>query len=277
MPGRIWLIGGTQESGYLAADLAAHRIPFVVSVTTASAHALYQSVAFAQTDSRLWVGRLNDRTIADFLQQHQITAILDASHPFAVEISQLAIATAHRKALPYLRYERPALPAASSASPMARLSPVPMAPILQVDSLATLLQGDTWRSQRVLLTLGYRSLPAFQPWQSQATLFARILPSPIALETALAAGFTPDRLIALRPPISLELERALWQHWQISLVVTKASGTAGGEAVKRQLAQALGIRLITIARPAIVYPQQTADLETAIAFCQQVTEPVHSD
>ncbi|HEY9862494.1 MAG TPA: precorrin-6A/cobalt-precorrin-6A reductase, partial [Candidatus Obscuribacterales bacterium] len=85
----------------------------------------------------------------------------------------------------------------------------------------------------------------------------------------IAAGFTPDRLFAMRPPISPDLEKALWQHWQISLVVTKSSGIAGGEDIKRQVAAELGMPLVAIARPPIIYPQQTSDLTTALAFCQQ--------
>ena len=50
------------------------------------------------------------------------------------------------------------------------------------------------------------------------------------------------------------METALWQQWRISLVVTKASGTAGGEDIKRQVAAKLGIPLIVIARPQIAYP-----------------------
>ncbi|UZQ54922.1 cobalt-precorrin-6A reductase [Trichothermofontia sichuanensis B231] len=267
MVGHIWLIGGTQESAQLAAALSVAQLPWVVSVTTENARDLYRTTQLAHPDVQIWVGRLNDRTIDDFLGHYQVTAILDASHPFAVEISQLAIAAAQRHVLPYLRYERPAIPPSPDA---AVVSGNPEAPLFRrVDSLVTLLRSDTLQGERVLLTLGYRSLPAFAPWQSRATLFARILPSPIALETALAAGFTPDRIIALRPPLSLDLERALWQHWHISLVVTKASGEAGGETMKRQLAQALGIPLVTIARPTIAYPQQTQDIPTAIAFCQQ--------
>ena len=120
-----------------------------------------------------------------------------------------------------------------------------------------------------MLTLGYRMLPLFQSWQQQATLYARILPSQIALQTALDAGFTPNRLIALRPPISPALEQALWQQWQISLVVTKASGRAGGEATKQQVAAQLGVKLAAIARPVVQYPQQTSDFTTAVQFCSQ--------
>jgi precorrin-6A/cobalt-precorrin-6A reductase len=119
----------------------------------------------------------------------------------------------------------------------------------------------------VLLTVGYRYLHLFSSWQERSTLFARILPSVTALGAALAAGFSSDRLIALRPPVSVDLEKALWQQWQISLVVTKASGTAGGEDVKRAVAAELGIGLIAIARPEVVYPQQTSELSRALEFC----------
>ncbi|MEO1693470.1 MAG: precorrin-6A/cobalt-precorrin-6A reductase, partial [Cyanobacteria bacterium J06631_6] len=104
--------------------------------------------------------------------------------------------------------------------------------------------------------------------QERATLFARVLPKIASLEMATAAGFTSDRLIAVRPPISLAMETALWQQWRISLVVTKASGKAGGEDLKRQVAANLGIPLIVITRPQITYPQQTSDIKEVATFCQ---------
>ncbi|HEY9888120.1 MAG TPA: hypothetical protein V6D02_06945, partial [Candidatus Obscuribacterales bacterium] len=35
-------------------------------------------------------------------------------------------------------------------------------------------------------------------------------------------------------PISPELERALWQQWQLTQVITKASGHPGGEAQNKR-------------------------------------------
>jgi precorrin-6A/cobalt-precorrin-6A reductase len=255
--GKIWLIGGTQESAELARAIAQTQIPCLISVTTEAARSLYPVVS----NLHIQVGKLATDQIQSFLQTEQITAILDASHPFAVEISQLAIAISTELAIPYLRFERPT---SESATLDERDS------ILHLDSFATLLSGDYLIGERVLLTIGYRPLALFQPVQSESTLFARILPSPIALETALAAGFTTDRLIALRPPIDLALEKALWQQWQISLVVTKASGSPGGEDIKRQAALELGTKLIVIDRPSITYPQQTSSLPTALKFCHEL-------
>jgi precorrin-6A/cobalt-precorrin-6A reductase len=76
-------------------------------------------------------------------------------------------------------------------------------------------------------------------------------------------------LIALRPPISLELERALWQQWQITLVITKESGLEEGQAQKQQLAQELDIPLIVLKRPPLPDHPHTADLSEILNFCQQ--------
>jgi precorrin-6A/cobalt-precorrin-6A reductase len=261
MGDRLWLIGGTQDSKALAQQLVAAQIPCVVTVTTESARSLYPDAPTLTC----CVGALQAEEFPQFLQTYSVGAILDASHPFAVEISQRAIALAQAHRLPYLRYERPQVTPCSDQDTGSE----------SVDSVEALLASGSLAGERVLLTLGYRLLPLFKAYQSQAVLFARILPSVAALEGAIASGFTPDRLIALRPPISLDLERALWQQWKISVVVTKASGVAGGEDQKRHLASELGIRCVAIARPVLNYPQCTSDFTTALAFCQQLYHQNH--
>lgn len=252
-PRSIWLIGGTQDSTHLAQALIHAAIPTVVTVTTESARHLYPTHPLLT----ILVGTLDPGAMGSWLQHHRIAGILDASHPFARIVSQGAIAAAQRHRIPYLRYERPSL------------GDLPPAPAPS-DWHPQDLEETLWQGRRILLILGYRMLPQFQPWHDRATLFARILPSEIALKTALNAGFSPARLIALRPPISVNLERALWQQWDISLVITKASGQAGGEDIKRYLAEELGIPLVVLPRPFVAYPDQTSTLDQAIAFCQNI-------
>ncbi len=251
--GRLWLIGGTGEAVALAHSLATKKIFCLVTVTTAAAQASYAQGLGLEVE----VGRLSVDALPTFIQTRGIGAILDASHPFAVVISQGAIAAAQSLAIPYWRYERPPVTDLGSQIAPGRVS-----------DLNSVLRTNVLGGQRILLTLGYRWLAAFQPWQSQATLFARILPSSEALTMALAAGFSPDRLIALRPPIGAELETALWRQWRITTVITKASGQAGGEDVKQRVAQALGIPLIIINRPPIRYPLVRHRLEELVALAE---------
>lgn len=201
---------------------------------------------------------LGTEELVEFLQQQQIVAVVDASHPYAANISRSAIAAATARNLPYLRYERP------TVSPQNEKDSA-----IEVASFDQLLQGNYLAGERVLLTVGAKSLPLFRPWRDCAALFARVLPTVSSVQIASEAGFSPNRIIALRPPISLELERALWQQWRISLVVTKASGRAGGEEIKRTVAVQLDIPLIVIARPHLSYPRQTSQVEEVVNFCRQ--------
>lgn len=245
---RVWLIGGTQESAALAAALEGAAYPYTVTVTTPGAIALYPQGKWG----RVWVGRLTPKTMDEFIRTQTIAAVVDASHPFAEEITRGAIAAASRWHLPYLRLKRPHQLESGA---------------IYLDSFETLLAGNYLRGQRVLLVVGMKVLPSFAPWQEKATLFARILPTQQALSAAIAAGFAPERLLALRPPVSFALEKALCQQWQISLLVAKASGSAGGEDVKAAVARELGIGAIFIARPPENSPHSTQDLSQVLAFC----------
>jgi precorrin-6A/cobalt-precorrin-6A reductase len=250
---RIWLIGGTQESAILAQAIQQANLSCLISVTTDSAVSLYPIASSIE----VIVAKFSPDQLSSFLINNQISVILDCSHPFAVEISRTAIATACQLKIPYLRFEREEIISPNQSG------------IQYVASFERLLSQNLLLNQRTLLTIGYRYLPLFQPWQTKAMLFARILPSQIALETALNSGFTSDRIMAFRPPISLELERSLWQHWQITTVVTKASGTPGGEDTKRKIAAELGIQLIIVERPIVEYPQFTSSVSEALNFCRQ--------
>jgi precorrin-6A/cobalt-precorrin-6A reductase len=251
---QIWLVGGTSESAKIAEVLTAEQFPCIVTVTTPAARSLYLLNPYLKIETEA----IATSQMESFCQREKIAAIIDASHPYATAVSQGAIATATQKQIPYLRYERPLIKTHPNDENA-----------IALDSFKTLIEGDYLLGQRVLLTVGYKALPLFQPWQNRATLFARLLPAVNSLEAAISAGFSSDRIVALRPPVSAELEKALWQQWQISLVVTKASGEAGGEDIKRSLARELGIPLIVISRPKVAYPQQTSDICKVLAFCRQ--------
>ena len=252
--GRIWLIGGTTESVLIAEATAQIGLPCLVTVATPTAKTLYPDWC------KVRAGRMDSQTMGQFCLTEGIIAIIDASHPYAVEVSNKAIATAEIHNIPYLRYERPRVQSSVISHQLS---------VIELNGFEALLQGNYLQGKRVLLTIGCQNLHLFQSWQEKTTLFARILPKPESLATAIAAGFTSEKIIAIRPPISKELEQALWQQWQISLVVTKASGKAGGEDLKREVASNLEIPLIVINRPEIIYPQQTSCLDEAIAFCRQ--------
>ncbi len=134
----LWVIAGTGEAVALAHRLAAEGIPCLVTVTTAAARQSYSETP----NLKVRVGGLEVATLGEFIAAQGIGAVLDVSHPFAVEISQGAIAAAQALNLPYWRYERPSL----AQSPDHSL-------IRPVVNLEALLTPNTLAGQRVLLTL----------------------------------------------------------------------------------------------------------------------------
>ena len=141
-----WLIGGTSESRTIAQRLSQQGIDWVATVVTAAARRLYQGLP-----GQVQVGALEATGIQTLLKQYGICAIIDASHPFATEISHQAMATG----LPYLRFERQ------------RYSLVP--PAESLSDLDTLFQPQYLENRRVLLTLGVKVLHRFRSWQSRCS------------------------------------------------------------------------------------------------------------
>lgn len=292
---RCWLIGGTGDSAEIARQLSDLAIPYVVTVTTAAARKLYPKGASVE------VGKLSPQLAQNFAWRHQVSCIADASHPFASEISKCAIALASDRQIPYLRYERPlvtplvdthptstrrTLSESSASDAYASNDPENFAAsVTLVDSIDALLAHSSLMSQlehqRILFTIGYRHLEKFASLRATSKLYARILPSPEALSSTLFAGFEASEIIAIRPPVSLALEKALWQQWNISCVVAKCSGelatSASGERIKRQAAQALGVHLIMISRPTLSYPHKTENLADIISFCQDYSVSGRTD
>ena len=245
----VWLIGGTSESKQIAKSLSDWGYPWLATVTTPLAIRLYMGLP-----GRVEVTQLNSITIDRFLNSHAIQGIVDASHPFAVDISCLAMQAATKHAIPYLRYERPAVPLKPST--------------VLLPDFASLLQPQNLDRQRVLLTTGVKTLGLFRNWHQRSQLWARILPHDRSQQQALAAGFPATRLIPQQLPLLREQEMQLWRSLSLTKVVTKEAGEAGGFAVKQDLAEGLGIELIAIARPPMQYPRSVDAIAGVLSFCR---------
>ncbi|MEO0853400.1 MAG: cobalt-precorrin-6A reductase [Cyanobacteria bacterium J06648_11] len=249
----IWLVGGTSEAATIAALLAADARDYLATVTTSRATGRYRDI-----EGRVEVVILTEPMAIAWGGDRQIAAIVDASHPFATQISQVAIAVARHLDIPYLRYERPAV----------RLAPETLV-LRDVDEV---LQSQFLAARRVLLTTGIKTLPLFRDWHERSRLYARILPTRASREAAIAAGFPPERTIAQQLPLERQSELDLWRSLQIETTIAKATGVEGGLDVKQAVARELGVMLIAIARPIVHYPQQTSQLEDVLTFCEQVRQ-----
>lgn len=235
----IWLLAGTADGPPLAAALLGRGWRVRLSVVSTAATRVYAP----HPRLELRVGDLaDDGAVERELEQHRPRWVVDATHPFALRISERLERVCRRRGQPLERLQRPGLGGCGAAS------------TLELPDLAALADLNL-RGERLLLAIGSRQLGQALAASNADAHFARILDRPASLQLALAAGLRDHQLACLRPsgPCGDDgdagaLERALCRRWRISAVLCRAGG-GRSEALWRQVCGQLGLRLLLLQRP----------------------------
>lgn len=234
------MLAGTGEGPELALALLQRGWRLRVSVVTAAAAHVYRPLlqGFSAGVLQLVVGPLQGmqgitaQLLLSKQQGQPVLAVIDATHPFAMRVRvDLALACRDLQ-VPLLRVER---------------VPLPLGRATQLPELGALAAQDL-AGERLLLALGSRHLAAAMALSPGALHHARVLPSPVALQLALAAGLEPARIACLRPSDTFAVEEGLLRRWQIATILCRQSGGIT-EAGWRRLADRCGCRLLLVARP----------------------------
>jgi cobalt-factor III methyltransferase len=235
----VWVFSGTADGNALARELTQRHHRVVVSTASDYGRELVEAdVPQASVVS----GRIGHKARLQLMKVHAAQAIVDATHPFATEISKQLQAVAKELNVPYLRYERPGTPKSSFAH---------YCPSVEAAAVEALSHG-----KRIFLATGIKDILTFihAPSSQQAKWFVRITPEKDSLDQALAAGIPRAHICAMQGPASRQLNVALWKEWGIDCVVTKESGDAGGFSDKLEAARELDLNLVVIERPSLNYP-----------------------
>ena len=250
---RIWLLAGTGEGPQLAAALERHGWRVSVSVVTASAARAYAGFDLDQIN----VGALQgpEAITAELMAGSPFHCVVDATHPFACQISadlQRACAAADQ---PLLRFER-ALEGGKRGS--------------LLNQWGDLERADV-RGRRLFLAIGGRHLPMAHAVAraAGAEVFARCLPSATGLRLALAAGLSQGHLAVLRPLQGADpgaIERALCRRWGISTVLCRQSGGVT-ERLWRRISDELDLDLLLLRRPSPPAGVETVSCESDLLRC----------
>ena len=233
---RVLLFGGTTEGRELCERWAAMPgLRVTVCVATAYGRELLQGLPDA---AAVLEGRKDREAIAALLAPGCYDLVVDATHPFALEVSRTLRAVCGEKGLPYLRLVRPrdAFPGAERC--------------ILVDSAAQACAALAQTQGNVLLTTGAKELGAFASLPGFAErVYARVLPSAESVEKCAALGLPRPHILALQGPFSRRLNRALLEEYAIRWLVTKETGEAGGFPEKLLAAADCGATPVVLRRP----------------------------
>lgn len=239
----IWMIGGTKNAIDICRLLLAKGYPMVVSVTTD-----YGRQLATLTGAEVIQGKLNAADMDGLIISRKVSLIVDASHPFAAEVSQNAISAAQRNGIAYVRFERPN----------------PVYEATYVADYAGAVDYLLMTTGNILLTTGSKNIDKFMPLGVDR-LFARVLSSSDSIVMCEQAGLEASRIIGLSGVCSVELNAALMTQFNIRYLVTKESGVDGGVGEKVEAARRVGAEVVIIKRPKIHYPEIYSDQDSLIA------------
>lgn len=227
----VLLFAGTTEGRRIAEALSDQPVSVTVSVATE-----YGETLIAPAENiRVAFGRKNADEIEALIRDSGAELLIDATHPYAVEVTKTLKTVAERTGTEYVRVLRGASDAGGCVF------------VKDTDAAVRYLnetQGN------VLLTVGSKELARYTAVRDYETrLYARILPVKESADAAFALGFSGKNLICMQGPFSEEMNEATIRAIGANYLVTKDTGSAGGFAEKIAAAKACGITPVVIRRP----------------------------
>lgn len=227
---RILLFGGTAEGHTLARRLAQAGHPVTCCVATDYG----RDVLEPQPNLTVRMGRM-DQGAMEAEMGRGYDCVVDATHPYAAQVSGNIRAAAKAVNLPYQRLLRPR---EEAGDVLWADSPEQAAEILET------MPGN------VLLTTGSKDLAVFAKLRDyKQRLWVRILPSLDSLSAALELGYPASHIICMQGPFSRQMNTATLRSMDGRILVTKDTGKAGGFGEKAQAAREAGAKLLVIRRP----------------------------
>lgn len=226
------IFGGTSEGRELFSACRKAGLPVMLSVATEYGRELAEESA---GDSFIHAGRLTEPDMEALFVEKGITRVVDATHPFAVEVSRNIRAACESCSIPYIRFKREG--GEEKGGWVCR----------DTHDAARILQDVPGN---ILLTTGSKELAVFSHVSGFAERFyARVLPSEESMRLCREAGLPGTHILGMQGPFSEEWNRLCIREWNIQVLVTKDSGSRGGFAEKISAAQKEGVRVLIIGRP----------------------------
>jgi precorrin-6A/cobalt-precorrin-6A reductase len=222
---KLLILGGSGEAADLARALAGDA-RYDVTLSLAG-----RTLEPAALPGRLLTGGFGGAEgLARVLAEERFDLVIDATHPFAVQMKANAIKAARAAGVPLLAIRRPAwVPGDGDRW-------------IMVENLEAAADAIGERPRRVFLTTGRMELAPFRAAPQHLYIVRSVeAPSPKELPPRV-------EVIAARGPFNLADERSLLESRAVDVIVTKNSGGTGA-AAKLEAARSLSLPVIMVKRP----------------------------
>jgi precorrin-6A/cobalt-precorrin-6A reductase len=226
-PLRVLILGGTADANRLAAAVANNpRIKAILSYAGRTENPRPPPISWR-------VGGFGGIDgMAHYLRAENIARVVDATHPFAAQISAHAVAACAIAAVPLLALERPVWPRAAGDR------------WIEVDDSEAAADALGAAPRRVFLGIGRQYLETFAA-HPQHSYLVRLVDTPRA-----PLPLRDAEVIVARGPFDRAGDRAMLADYRADIVVAR---NAGGDAASAKIVAArdLALPVVMVRRPLI--------------------------
>lgn len=232
---KVLIFAGTTEGIILCNLLAKNRISTYVCVATE-----YGSHSFEKSEYlSVHANRLTTTEMEELFQKIHPEIVLDATHPYAAEVTKNIQNACEKTGFWYQRVLR-----------SKDYDGEKNENIHYVESTEEAISYLENTKGNILLTTGSKELAKYTTLSDyENRLYARVLSLPSVLETCSTYGIVGKHLIGMQGPFSKELNEAMLRQYDCKYLVTKDTGKAGGFQEKIEAALACGVIPVVIGRP----------------------------
>jgi len=238
---RALILGGTGDANQLADALVRARIDAIYSYAGRTQlplrHALPTRIG----------GFGGAEGLTNYIHAERITHVVDATHPFAAEMSHHAVDACATTGIPLLALER--IPWTRAAGDR----------WIEVANIAAAVAALPEERTRVFLAIGRQHVAPFAT-KPQHAYTLRLVDAPDG-----ASPLPGAEVIVSRGPFTLEADRELILTRSIEWLVARNSGGTGARP-KIDAARELGLPVIMIARPAKPERKQVESIKEVLAW-----------
>jgi len=238
----LLILGGTADARALAAGVR-NKWPDMRVITSLAGRTAVPSLPEGEVVTGGFGGVAG---LADYLRAEGIGALIDATHPFAAEISKSAVEAATIARVPRLVLVRPAWVFAQNAA---------MQHVRSINAAKTALETS---GKRIFLAIGRQEINQFNELKNRFFLLRFVDPpqSP--------PGFAQYEVLTGRPG-TYDDERSILQQFAIDTLVAKNGGSDASRA-KIDAALELGIKVVLIDPPAPPPPPHADSVDAALSW-----------
>lgn len=248
---KVLLFAGTIEGRNIAEFLRKYKVPTWVCVATEYGGSLIAEDSVIHVSQE----RLDREQMEALMRKLGNVLVIDATHPYAAEVTENIKEAAKQSGYEYLRLLRKSESRWGGGK-------------VYVESPEQAVRWLNGKEGAALLTTGSKELSVFTQVENyQNRLYARVLSLPKVVAQCAELGFTGNHLICMQGPFSVEMNCAMIRQYDIRYLVTKDTGAAGGFPEKEEAARQTGAILVVIGRP--VKEQGLSLMECRHELCER--------